>query len=493
VTQAHAAAELSKQQEAVWKATWHEMPQPEIMFITHYIRTHWSTPQGYREVLRIGLPLFAGMASSMVMQFTDRLFLSHYSIDAIAAATPAALAAMTLHMSMFGLCGYTGVLAAQYVGARAPGKVGPAVWQGIWCALACTAVLLLACMLAEPIFNLIGHEPVIRKLEIQFFQLLTAGSSFGLLAAAVSGFFYGRGQTKPVMLVNIAAAVLNVPLNYALVFGAWGAPELGIAGSGIATGISWMLTAASMALLMFRKKYDCEFHVRRGWRPDWKIFKLLVIYGLPSGINMFVEFAGMSWFIFQIGNLDKIALAASNIAFSVNSLTFVPMVGLNMATATMVGQAMGRRSPRQAEKITRHALHLAFFYMVAVSCLIVVFAGPLMEIFRTTSEHAQDFEPVKQTGMILFYYVAVYSLVDSVNLIYIGALKGAGDTVAVMAIIILGVSCTLFIPMLILKLTGNVSLHALWLLFSCYVFFLALCAFLRFRGRKWHKIHMVEA
>jgi MATE family multidrug resistance protein len=461
------------------------------MFIAHYIRTHWSTPQGYRDVLRVGLPLFASMASSTVMQFTDRLFLSHYSIDAIAASTPASLAAMTLHMSMFGLCGYTGVLAAQYVGARTSQKVGPAIWQGIWCALGCTAVLLLACALAAPIFDSIGHEPAIRRLEILFFQLLTAGSSFGLIAAAISGFFYGQGRTKPVMLTNIAAAALNVPLNYALVFGEWGAPELGIAGSGIATGISFLFTAVIMAALVFRKKYDREFHVRQGWRFDWKIFRLLVVYGLPSGINMFVEFAGMSWFIFQIGNLDKIALAASNIAFSVNSLTFVPMVGLNMATAVMVGQAMGRKRPLQAEKITRHALHLAFFYMISVSILIVAFAGQLMEIFRTTSAQEQNFEPVKQVGMVLFYYVAVYSLVDAANLIYIGALKGAGDTLAIMLIIITGVTCTLFIPMLILKLSGKVSLHALWLLFSSYVFFLAFLTFLRFKSRKWHKISMV--
>jgi MATE family multidrug resistance protein len=461
------------------------------MFIVHYVRAHWNTPQGYREVLRVGLPLFASMASAMVMQFTDRLFLSRYSIEAIAAATPASLAAMTLHMSMFGLCGYTSVLAAQYVGARTPCRVGPAIWQGIWCALACTFILALACIFATPVFDLIGHEPAIRELEIQFFQLLTAGASFGLIAAAISGFFYGRGQTKPVMMANIAATILNVPLNYALVFGEWGAPELGIIGSGIATSISWVVIALIMALLVFKKHYDREFHVRQGWRFDWKIFKLLVIYGLPSGINLFVEFAGMSWFIFQIGNLDTISLAASNIAFSVNSLTFTPMIGLNMATAALVGQAMGKKLPLQAEIITRHALHLAFFYMISVSVLIVIFAGPLMEIFRTSSAHAQDFEPVKQVGIILFYYVAVYSLIDATNLICMGTLKGAGDTVAIMCIIITGVTCTLFLPMLILKLTDNVSLHALWILFSIYVFFLALLSFLRFKSRKWHKINMV--
>ncbi|MDL2306531.1 MATE family efflux transporter [Desulfovibrio sp. OttesenSCG-928-C06] len=460
--------------------------------MNNYFRNNWNTPGGYREVLRVGLPLTAGMISSMVMQFTDRLFLSRYSMEAIAASMPASIASMTLHMTMLGICGYSGVLAAQYIGARAPHRVGPAIWQGIWCAVLCTVILVAACFMAPLLFSIVGHEPEIQTLEVQYFITITAGASFALIGAAISGYFFGRGLTKPVMVANMIAAVINVPLDYALIFGAWGFPELGIIGAGIATTIGWIFTALVLALLVFTRKIDAQYHVRRGWRFEKDMFKRLIRYGLPSGANMLVEFAAMSWFIFQIGSLGKIPLAASNIAFSVNSLTFMPMIGLNMATATLVGQAMGKKAPFMAEKITWHALHLAFLYMIAVAALIVIFAGPLMEIFRTGSENGQSFEPVKSTGIILFYYVALYSVVDAANLIFIGALKGAGDTVAMMKIIISCVACFLFVPMIALIMTDNVSLHPLWIIFSSYIFILALVMYWRFRGRKWHKINMVD-
>ena len=107
------------------------------MCILSYLRCNWAAPQGYREVLRVGLPMLAGMASTTVMQFTDRLFLSHYSMEAIAASSPAMLASMTLQMTFHGICSYASVLAAQYVGAREYQRVGPALWQGGWAALLC--------------------------------------------------------------------------------------------------------------------------------------------------------------------------------------------------------------------------------------------------------------------------------------------------------------------------------------------------------------------
>ncbi|MDR2892450.1 MAG: MATE family efflux transporter [Deltaproteobacteria bacterium] len=462
------------------------------MSIITYVRANWHAPQGYAEVLRVGLPLLAGMASIMVVQFTDRLFLSHYSMEAIAAVTPASFAALTLYMTMFGVCSYTGVLTAQYVGARAPHKVGPAIWQGFWCTLLCAIILFTAGFFAEPFFALVGHEPEIQALETQYFSITVLGAPIGLLSSSLAGFFYGRGLTKPVMFANLLAAIINIPLDYALIFGAWGVPELGMRGAALATCLDWTSTTLVLGLLAFNRENDREFHILRGWRPDREIFGKLLRYGLPSGINMFVEFAATSWFLFQLGGLGRIPQAASNIAFSINSLSFMPTIGLNMATAALVGQAMGRRAPLEAERATRHALHLASIYMLVAGALIIVFAAPLMEIFRTSSQLEQEsFEQVKATGVILLYYVALYSQLDAPNLIFIGALKGAGDTVATMKIIVGSVVLVLFMPMLVLHLSDSVGLHKLWIIFTVYIFSLALFAFLRFKGRRWHQIHMV--
>lgn len=463
------------------------------MFGFTYLRKHWNEPQGYGDVLRIGLPLFASMASIMVMQLTDRYFLSHYSIDAIAAATPAGMASATLQFTLQGICSYATVLAAQYVGARTLHRVGSAMWQGIWCAMLCSVILMISCLFARPLFELAGHEPQIMEMEIDYFVILTAGAAFPLAGAAISSYFLGRGLTKPVMVANIAAACVNVPLDYLLIFGIGPFPEMGIVGAGLATITGSFAAMVILAVLVFKKKNDEVYHVLRGWRPEWDMFKRLVLFGLPSGAQFFVEFMAQTWFMFIIGSLGRIELAANNIAFAINNLTFMPMLGLNMATATLVGQCMGRGEPRQAEKASLHALHLAFIYMVSVAAFIVLFAGGLMDIFRGSDpETMADFPLVRSTGIVLLHYVAFYSLVDSVNLIFFGALKGSGDTVFMMKMIVSCVIVVLLVPMLALKLTGLVSLHSLWIVFTAYIFILAFLVSLRFRGRKWQKIRVIE-
>lgn len=462
------------------------------MCILSYLRCNWAAPQGYREVLRVGLPMLAGMASTTVMQFTDRLFLSHYSMEAIAASSPAMLASMTLQMTFHGICSYASVLAAQYVGAREYQRVGPSLWQGVWAALLCSILLLASCFLAGPLFDFVGHEESVRALETDYFIVLTGGASLALLGAALSSYFFGRGMTKPVMWANIAAALVNIPLDYILIFGAFGAPELGVRGAGLATISGWLTTVLILAFLVFTRENDRVYHVLRGWRPDKELFLRLARFGLPGGAQFFVEFIGMTWFVFELGNLGKIPMAASNIAFAINGFSFMPMLGLSLAASTLVGQAMGRGQPLEAEKVTFHALHLAFAYMVAAAVCIVCFAWELMDIFRGVDPaSAEDFDEVRAVGRILLYYVALYSLVDAANLIFFGALKGAGDTLMLMKIMSACILLTLILPLTAMHITGFISVHKLWIVFTAYVFILALCVTLRFRGRKWHKLRVI--
>jgi MATE family multidrug resistance protein len=433
------------------------------------------------------------MASTTVMQFTDRLFLSHYSLEAVAAAAFSGMASLTVQMTLQGICSYATVQTAQYAGARALYRVGPAMWQGIWCALFCSVLLIASCFAASPLFEMTNHEPLIIKLEIQYFVILTGGSSFALLGAAVSSFFYGRGCTKPIMIANIVAALVNIPLNYLLIFGVGPFPEMGIVGAGMATVVSWIIALIILSTLVFRRENNEIYNVLRGWRLEWGLFKRLVRFGLPNGTQLCVELAALTWFMLELGNLGRIPQAASSIVFAVNGLTFLPMLGLSMATSTLVGQAMGRKKPLEAELVSYHALHLAFIYMVTTSTIIVLFAGNIMDIFKGSGQVSEaDFAQVRATGTVLLYYVALYSLVDSVNLAFMGTLKGSGDTLVMMKIIITSVMLTLIVPMIVLRLTGNVNLHSLWILFTSYVFILAVCITIRFKSRKWHKITVIE-
>ncbi|MDL2266920.1 MATE family efflux transporter [Desulfovibrio sp. OttesenSCG-928-G15] len=449
-------------------------------------------PHGYRQIMRVGLPLIASMASSTVMQFTDRLFLSHYSVDAIAAALPASVASMTMLLTLTGICGYTSVLIAQYMGAGAPKRIGSALWQGIWCALAGAVIMGLTWKPAEWFFALAGHEPAIQVLEVEYFRVLTLGAGFALLSSTLAGFFSGRGKTRPVMVANVIAAIVNVPLDYLLIFGGFGIPSLGIFGAGLATVIGWVISAAILAYVVFTRKNDNGFCVFKGCKVEWDMLRRLLRYGLPSGMNFFAEMAGTAWFSFEVGYFGKTALAASTIAFSLNSVVFLPMLGLNIALSTLVGQAMGRGRPDEAEKITGNTLHLAFAYMFPLALFLAAGAGPLMDIFIPGGMSEEEYAPVRQLGMIFLYFVAMYSLVDAGNIVFFGALKGAGDTLGIMFLLCFGGICFLIIPILTIRYLGHASAINYWIVFMIYIILLALVAAVRFYRRKWHSIRMVE-
>jgi len=455
------------------------------------IKTRWNAPQGYRDILRVGLPLITGMISSTVMQFTDRLFLSHYSVTSIAAALPSSMAAMVLQLPLVGLCGYVSVFIAHYVGAGRRKEVGAALWQGIWLALFGTVLLAFACLLAVPLFTWTGHPPAVMAEEIVYFRILTLGSAFFLLGSVVSGFFIGRGYTRPVLVANLLGAILNVPLDYALIFGKWGLPELGIVGAGIATVIGWAFCTVILGIGVFTVKNDQYFHVFRSWRFKPDMMTRLLRFGGPSGVNMFMEVVGFAWFALEVGKLGEVALAASNIAMSVNSLVFTPMLGLNSAVAALVGQAMGRERPDEAAKVAYNTLHLCLAYMLPLAVIFFLFAGPLMDIFRP-DDPSVNFAPIRATGIILIYYIAIYSLVDSCNIVFLGALKGAGDTFFVMLILAGTGIFVLVLPIVILKVLGLATLHPLWIALTAYVMTMALCAFLRFRNGKWRNMNIVN-
>ncbi len=199
------------------------------------VATAWRRPSGYREVLHISLPLIISMSSHTVMLFTDRLFLGRYSLDTLAASVPAGLLAFMFMCFFMGVVEFTNTFVAQYVGAHLPRRVGSALWQGIYLALAAGILLAGLSCIGASLFRLAGHAPRIQELETVYFRILMLGAGFGLLQNALSCFYSGRGLTMPIMVINVIGVTLNVPLNYLLINGGWGLPALGMSGSALAT------------------------------------------------------------------------------------------------------------------------------------------------------------------------------------------------------------------------------------------------------------------
>ena len=454
--------------------------------------SRWSQPGGYREVLKIGLPLVVSMGSATVMQFTDRIFLSNYSLESIAAATPAGILSFLFACFFMGVATYVNVFVAQYTGAGRPERVAAAVWQGLYFCMAASVFLALLYFMAGPLFFLSGHPPEVVKLEIAYFQVLTVGSCFLIIHAALGTFFSGRGVTRIPALVNLAGAVFNIPLDYALINGAWGFPELGIAGAGIATVSAWALITLLYALCIVLPEENRHFNFLANWRFDRALFRRLMRFGLPGGVMFFVEILAITIFMFLIGRLGKVELAASNIVFALDTVVFLPMIGFHIAAEVMVGQAIGAGNPEHGVTSTHNTVRLTVAYMVVMASMFVIIPETLLDIFRPGSYSEADYLPVKETGVVLLRFVALYSLIDGLYLIYVGAIRGAGDTKFVMWVIFIASISVIMVPVYLMVEVLHWGLYPPWVCLTLYIGSMACIFWRRFQSGKWKNMRVIE-
>jgi MATE family multidrug resistance protein len=446
----------------------------------------------YKEILRISLPLVMSMGATTVMEFTDRIFLGRYSMDALAASMPAGITSFLFTAFFLGTAGYVNVFIAQHIGAKDNKGVGASLWQGIYFSVIGALIMALIGLTAVKLFAFIGHDPEIQKLEVIYFRILCFGTGASILGATLSCFYSGRGLTKNVMLVHMVGTVFNIPLDYAVINGVWGFPELGIKGAALATVMSWILIASIFIVLVFKKKYNDQYGVWSIRRFNPKLFMRLMKFGLPGGVQFFLDILAFSFFILIVGRLGKQELAVTNMVMSINSLSYMPMFGFSMGVSTLVGQAMGAGKPSTAVKAANATAHIALSYISALILLFVFFPIPLIKLFLPAELAPADLNSIIDMGIILLRFVAAYLFFDSINIIYMGVLKGAGDSRFIMWSMGLASVCFLFIPVWTGITFFGMGLYFSWTCITIYLFLLCLMIFTRFYQGKWKTMRIIE-
>jgi multidrug resistance protein, MATE family len=457
-----------------------------------YFKERWGSPNGYREVLTLAFPLILSTGSWSIQGFVDRMFLTWYSPDAIAAAMPAGILNFTIMSLFIGTASYVSTFIAQYYGAKRYDRIGSVVWQGLYISFIGGAILLVFIPFAGHFFSMIGHAKLVCEYETVYFRILCLGAIPAIASSALSGFFAGRGDVWPVVWVNLLATLINIVLDYFFIFGHFGFPEMGIGGAAIATDLSALFGFCAFFFLMCRKENNHQYQILRGWKFDSELFWRIMRYGLPSGIQFFLDFAGFALFILLMGRLGVEALAATNIAFNINTLAFMPMIGVGIAISILVGQNLGKDDAPAAERSVYSGFHITFLYMGTIALAYVVVPGLFLMPFAAGSDPA-SFGAMYGVIVVLMRFVAVYSLFDTMNIVFASALKGAGDTRFVM-FMIMGISAgVLVIPSYIALVILNANIYIGWTIASAYVCLLGLSFYLRFLGGKWKSMRVIEA
>ncbi|MDR0880969.1 MAG: MATE family efflux transporter [Candidatus Adiutrix sp.] len=460
-------------------------------------RYRWRINNGYSHALRICLPLIASHISLSAMIFTDRLFLSRYSMEAIAASLPAGVGIVTVSSFFQGLVSYVSVFTAQYTGAGQPRRAAAALWHGLYLSLVSGLLIGLTYFAAPKLFEVGGHSTRVQELEVTYYRILALPSVLSMLYFAMSSFLSGLGRTRVVMWVNLIGALVNIPLTYALVFGLEigglrVAPEWGIAGAAAGTVVSWLVTTLIFIRLIFNRRMARSHDIFNARSLDWNLLGRMIIYGFPGGMQRFLELATFTFFAFAVGWLGELQLVANNIIFSIEALSFFPMLGIGVTISIMVGQSIGRGRPEEASEAVVSGLGIGSLYVIVVAIVFLVWPRPLLELFLASHYDPAARAQILELGVILLRYVALYTAFDGLYIYCFGALSGAGDVWFPLAAMGLAGVFGLAVPIWLLFAFNLADIYTLWGAFVLYILCLTGGGVWRYRQGRWRQMRVID-
>ncbi|MDA0659993.1 MAG: MATE family efflux transporter [Planctomycetota bacterium] len=444
------------------------------------------------DVLKLAFPMVLSTLSWTVMQFLDRMFLYWHLPEEMAAAMPAGMVSFSVLCFPLGLVSYVSTFVAQYIGAQQPDRIGRIVWQAVWLGLFCTPLFLLLSPLSSDLFAWARHGEVIARMESDYFRVLLWGAGAAVLESALSGFYTGRGAVRVVLAVSLVGAVANSVLDVLWIFGYLGFPEAGIVGAAWATVVAtWLKVIVYVFVIRMRSIPIYEF--RQGCVWDSALILRLIRFGGPNGLQMLVEVASFTVFLLLLGRLGPLELTATSLAFNVNSIAFVPMIGLGISVMTIVGQQVGRRRPDLAAKATWNALALALSYSTVMAVSYVAVPDLFLMGFQSETNTVVGVRDggVRDLTVVLLRFVAAYCLLDAMNLVFCSAVKGAGDTLFVLVVSIAMSAAAAGGGWYGLEYLGW-GLMGFWTMVTVWISSLGLVYMARFCWGPWRSMRVIE-
>ena len=384
-----------------------------------------------RSLLRLGLPMMATQFCIMAMGFIDTAMAGHYDAVDLAGVAMGGNVLWPVFMLMTGLSMALTPIVAQLRGAGRVGESGAIVRQGIWIALIASVVTVVIVVEAEPLYRWAGVDGEVTRVAMGYLRAVAWGVPASMVYVALRHVAEGLGHTRPPMLIAVAALPVNAALNYVLIFGKLGFPELGGVGCGWATAAVFWTEPLLMLFVVTRPYFRETRLVERVDGPRWAEIRRILRIGAPVGTTIFLEMAVFSVIGFLIGTMGVTALAAHSVASNLSWLTYVIPMGLGSAASVRVGYFVGSGDFDRARFSAASAFRISLVYALLVSIFLVGLRHLLVGVY--TNDPA-----VLEVAANLVLLIAAFQIVDDTQVTVGGALRGYKDTRVPMICSLLG-------------------------------------------------------
>jgi multidrug resistance protein, MATE family len=376
------------------------------------------------ETLKLAVPLALTQLGQIAMMTTDIAMIGRLGSEAMAAAALAHTVFFVSFTFGMGLVSAVAPLAAQAYGARNPHLIRRSLRVGMWAALLMSLPMMALLFRGEPILLMLGQAPASAKLAQQYLLGLAWGMLPALWFMAIRGFMSAVHRPEPILWITLAAIPANAALVYVLMYGAFGLPQLGLFGVGLASSIVNLATFLAGLWFATRRRPFRKYHVLgHFWRVDWPLMRQLVVIGAPISIAFLLEYGLFGAAGLLMGVISTTALAAHQIALQVAAILYMVPFGIAMAATVRVGHAVGRGDAGGVRRAGYIAIWLGIVLAAALTLAVIISRFAIAEVFLGESTDAAAIlsATLLLVGSTLF-------IADAIQTVVAGSLRGMSDT-----------------------------------------------------------------
>lgn len=392
--------------------------------------THVIFRRELKALIQLATPLLVAQSLTTATGVVDAMMSGHYSASALAAVAVGNSLWLPMFLLISGMMIATTTMVARFHGARNKSAIVTTVQQSLWLALMLSALTVLLLRNSEALLSWVGVSAETLPIADGYLSAVSWGMPAVAIFNGLRGFTEGMGRTRPFMLSSLLAFLVNIPLNYALIYGVWGFPELGAVGCGWATAMSFWLQAIILLAVTSSAKHYEDIQLFKNWLgPNIAEISKVLKLGGPIALAAFAEVTIFSMIALLVARLGTTVMAGHQIALSASHLIFMLPLALSQAVTIRVGYFLGQLNQARANQIVKVGLCAALLLALSTMSSILLFRTAIIDGYTDNSA-------VFQVALPLFFWMALYQIPDHLQIISNAALRAYHDTRLPMALIL---------------------------------------------------------
>ncbi|MCU0903717.1 MAG: MATE family efflux transporter [Tabrizicola sp.] len=399
-----------------------------------------------RETLVLGLPLIGSHLAQMALHVTDTVMVGWYGMVPLAAVVLGASSFFIVFVVGSGFAKAVMPIVAAAVGGGDETQVRRATRMGLWLSIAYGIVVFPIFWWSEAILLALGQNAEVSAIAQDYMRIVGFGMVPALMVTVLQSYLSALHRTQIVLWVTLLAVGLNIAVNWALIFGNWGFPELGAQGAAVATVSTQILSLVVLSVYAWALPELRRFNLfQRFWRPDWHAMRQVWRLGLPIGLTGLAEGGMFQASAIMMGWIGTVELASHGIALEVAALTFMLHVGLSSAATIRIARFDGqgdRVALRQAAKVA------VVISLGAAAVSVALFLSvPELIVALFLDLQKPESAAILSYGVTLLMLAALFQLADGMQVMALGLLRGIQDTrvpmwLAAVSYWLIGIPCS---------------------------------------------------